>query len=792
MPVKQIYFLYASENKNVANNIKQQLQSSYLQWNDNADIDTLQKVLANNPQKNNNTIVLALVSDNLLKSAYCMRAMSLFAQEDAVHLLLPVIIPGQKITDNSTEYYPTSINTIQDTIAYRDFWYDEWIRLRKLGNLLEGQELEALEEEKNFSKLIQALINPILRYINTAQPKNLEEFQDNNYQVLFQTLGLEALLPEERNMPLEQALTLDYVEQSTENTIHTPNIKEQQEEKVNEEVVETIIIDDEVLLPQVQEPFMLSINEILDTETLMQHKESQTEAIELVEELNNSIQNTINIENGTMAFDNILVATIEEEKKESNIEDTVHEEEHIKTESIESLSFEMNLQEEQSKAETISASNNNNNIEQLYALVDYYKEAEDYNTAAQYLEQIIQREPTQTKAFLALAELQSKNLQDINAAERTYKKVLLSADEEASIYYEYGLFLQHYQGTQQRRAIELFNAALELDSHFAPAYIALAKSYAEYGQKDMAKMNYLQACILDSTLQDIELDRSFGILRPQVEEISEITEEVIVEEIIPANPNSNTVVLVTGATAGIGKATAEKFLKEGYKVILTGRREDRLQAFKEGLSDAQQAQIQTLNFDIRDYSNIDYYLSALPEDFKNIDLLINNAGLAKGLTPIHEGNWEDWMQMIDTNIKGLLAITRSVSAQMVKNGHGHIINIGSVAAKEAYMNSNVYGATKAAVDMLTKNMRLDLHQHNIRVSAIHPGMVETEFSIVRLEDQQKANKVYENIQPLTGEDIADTIYYVATRPAHVNIQDILIFCTQQASAKDVNRSGRIE
>ena len=183
-------------------------------------------------------------------------------------------------------------------------------------------------------------------------------------------------------------------------------------------------------------------------------------------------------------------------------------------------------------------------------------------------------------------------------------------------------------------------------------------------------------------------------------------------------------------------------------------------------------------------------MAALPEEFKNIDILINNAGLAKGLAPIHEGSWEHWEQMIDTNIKGLLAITRIVSAQMVKNGRGHIINIGSVAGKEAYPNGNVYAATKAAVDMLTRTMRIDLHAHNIRVSAIHPGMVETEFSLVRLDDAEKANKVYDNIQPLTGEDIADTVYYVATRPAHVNVQDVLIFCTQQASAQIVNRSGK--
>jgi NADP-dependent 3-hydroxy acid dehydrogenase YdfG len=250
----------------------------------------------------------------------------------------------------------------------------------------------------------------------------------------------------------------------------------------------------------------------------------------------------------------------------------------------------------------------------------------------------------------------------------------------------------------------------------------------------------------------------------------------------------NKIALITGATSGIGHATASIFAKNNYDLIITGRREDRLNRLREELLSASNIRILALAFDVRSLQEVENYLGKLPREWEKIDILVNNAGLAVGLNHINEGVVDDWERMIDTNVKGLLYVTRVISPGMVERGSGHIINIGSIAGKEAYENGNVYCATKFAVDALSKSMRIDLVDHGIRVTNIAPGLVETEFSLVRFKgDESKAEKPYEGMQPLTGEDIADAIYYCATLPAHVNINDMLIMPTAQASATKVHR-----
>lgn len=246
---------------------------------------------------------------------------------------------------------------------------------------------------------------------------------------------------------------------------------------------------------------------------------------------------------------------------------------------------------------------------------------------------------------------------------------------------------------------------------------------------------------------------------------------------------NNKIAFITGATAGIGKASAELFAKNGYNIIITGRRKERLDEFSQYLKSTYKIDVLALNFDVRNLNEVETVVSSIPDNWKNINVLLNNAGLAAGLSTIQDGNINDWERMIDTNIKGLLYMTRNIAPVMVKNGYGHIINIGSIAGKEVYANGNVYCATKHAVDALSKGMRIDLLSHNIKVTAINPGMVETEFSIVRFNgDEERAKNVYKGLKPLLPEDIAETVYWVATRPAHVNINDIVIMPTVQANS----------
>ncbi len=245
-------------------------------------------------------------------------------------------------------------------------------------------------------------------------------------------------------------------------------------------------------------------------------------------------------------------------------------------------------------------------------------------------------------------------------------------------------------------------------------------------------------------------------------------------------------VLITGATSGIGRATAEYFAAQGYNLVICGRRKVRLQQLQDTLG--KQVNVHCLQFDVRDRETVLSEIGSLPKAFSQIDILINNAGNAHGLDLISEGNLDDWDAMLDINVKGLLYVSKAIIPQMVERKSGHIINIGSTAGKEVYPRGNVYCASKHAVDAINQAMRIDLNAHGIRVGAVNPGLVETEFSEVRFKgDGDKADKVYQGYQPLKPEDIAEIIHFVVTRPYHVNIADLVVMPTAQASSTIVNK-----
>ena len=245
-------------------------------------------------------------------------------------------------------------------------------------------------------------------------------------------------------------------------------------------------------------------------------------------------------------------------------------------------------------------------------------------------------------------------------------------------------------------------------------------------------------------------------------------------------------ILITGATAGFGRATANLFASQGWNVIITGRREERLTELQSELTEKFGVDVLTLCFDVRILADVQAAAKLLVGKWSSIDVLVNNAGLAVGRGPFQDGNIEDWERMIDTNVKGLMYVSKVISPMMIAQNYGHIINIGSIAGKEVYPDGNVYCATKHAVDALTKAMRIDLLPHNIKVTSICPGAAETEFSIVRFKgDEKKANAVYNGFDALQPEDVADTIYFCATRPAHVTINDLVIMPTAQANSTQI-------
>lgn len=250
----------------------------------------------------------------------------------------------------------------------------------------------------------------------------------------------------------------------------------------------------------------------------------------------------------------------------------------------------------------------------------------------------------------------------------------------------------------------------------------------------------------------------------------------------------NKIALITGASSGIGEACAHVFAREGFDLILTGRQSDKLEKLANALNIQYNTEVAVAVFDIRDKAAVQHHLETLPAAWKKVAVLINNAGLSKGLEPLNAGEPDNWDVMIDTNIKGLLYTSKIVSNWMIANGSGHIINLGSIAGKEIYPNGNVYCATKHAVDALNKAMRVDLLPHGIKVSAVNPGAVETNFSNVRFNgDTERAKKVYEGFKPLVAADIAETIWFVVSRPAHVNINDLTIMPAAQANAVNFAR-----
>jgi 3-hydroxy acid dehydrogenase / malonic semialdehyde reductase len=248
------------------------------------------------------------------------------------------------------------------------------------------------------------------------------------------------------------------------------------------------------------------------------------------------------------------------------------------------------------------------------------------------------------------------------------------------------------------------------------------------------------------------------------------------------------IAFITGATSGIGKATALLFASNNWDLIITGRREKLLLDFAESIRQNTTSKVFSLIFDVRNRSQVNQSIDSLPDEWKKIDLLVNNAGLASGFDPLNEGDYEDWEKMIDTNIKGLIYVSKKISNLMIPFQKGQIINISSIAGKETYPSGNVYCASKHAVEALTKGMRLDFLKYNIKVGSVSPGMVDTEFSLVRFHgNKERASNVYTGFTPLSADDIAEAILFMASRPEHVNIDDIVIMPTAQGSARDVIR-----
>jgi NADP-dependent 3-hydroxy acid dehydrogenase YdfG/Tfp pilus assembly protein PilF len=426
------------------------------------------------------------------------------------------------------------------------------------------------------------------------------------------------------------------------------------------------------------------------------------------------------------------------------------------------------------------------NVE-AYVLLAYLAEQQgDHTLSLNSLEKVALLNPDYPGIYYKLGQLTKEHFKkQSRKALRYFQDAVAQDPSNADAQYRLGVMLIEQKG-EHATAIEHFIRAVESAPQHDGAAFELAKAYVETGNQQLAAAFYARATELNGVFKTEANDILFHYEAPK-------PEPIVVEEPVPTVNDNGITVMITGATAGIGRATAEVFAKNGYRLVLTGRRNDRLVDIKSTFETTYNNRIQILNFDVRNLEGIKTAVSELEEDFKNVDILINNAGLASGLSPIHEGDVKDWEVMIDTNIKGLLYVTRAVAPSMVARKKGHIINLSSIAGKEIYPNGNVYIATKHAVDSLTKAMRVDLHKYGIRVSQVAPGAVEeTEFALVRFHGDAEKAKIYDDFTPLKASDVAESIYFIASRAEYVNIQDIVLAGTQQAAAAFVDRSGRTD
>ncbi len=470
------------------------------------------------------------------------------------------------------------------------------------------------------------------------------------------------------------------------------------------------------------------------------------------------------------------------------------------------------------------------NEDALFLLGELEELQEDFESAHKHYAQLVDLNPEYPNAYYRLGMITAAHFEDDKKkAAKYFKKAARMDEENADAHYQYALLLTEVLD-KPKKAIKYFEKTLEIDPRHPFANYDLALLYHQLGKPSKARNAYLSAVEANPELKTEENDRAFletappeapasapgkagighdtlealkqnifrleELLQEKEEQAQQLQQELEeAPEPEPEKPQAGQTVLITGATSGIGRATAEIFARNGYRVILTGRRAERLEEVKGQFEKDHDADVLALSFDVRDRGAVEHLMRQLSEQlgdtWKNIDILINNAGKAKGLAPIHEGDIEHWEEMIDTNLKGLLYMTRAISPGMVERQSGHIINICSTAGKEVYPDGNVYCATKFAVDALTKAMRMDLHKHNVRVSMVSPAHVdETEFALVRFDGDEERAKIYEDFKPLSSEDVAEAIFFMATRPAHVNVLDIVMQGTQQAHSMIIDRSGR--
>ncbi len=729
--------------------------------------------------------VLLLVTDNLLRHTACMSGLLDTAQHLATHrLLLPVIAEGKNAEGSPV---PTHIDRMVNALHYMNHWQNAWLDLSSQHQNAAPEDKAALEPPLDINRTIANQVGDLISALREAGAVEWPQFQHNGYAAFFQKFGLQDWHEQYKNLQAAASKPAASVADNQVVALAPPPIVSGPLAPLPAEP-EAVFVEMEALLST---DLPVEISPTSSVETLMSEKADITPHSSLLTPLPNNL----------LSEPTPL--------PETDVSTMIHDAWFWVNQGHTERGFEL-------FELAIKQYPDHNELRQEYEKAR--REEREARSEESPAPSTLNPQPAPP---LTSNEAKSYDLMGDMAAEKgdyLFAKYCWDRSAELdpafpNIFHKLGLITYEHLRDYKETALVYLHKALEINPKDAEVLLALADNDYQLGERDAAARRYTQAVGIAPDLRTTEHDRLFlqmaesrgasdsppaplatagkdnkrdvdgplqGDKRPQ---------EVAHSSLL--TPHSSLTVLITGATSGIGRATAEVFAQHGHRLILTGRRTERLSAMNRELEEKYGTDTLMLPFDVRDQRTAQHIFDSLPESWQNIDILLNNAGLAKGLAPIHEGELEHWETMIDTNIKGLLYVTRAIAPGMVRRRRGHIINISSSAGKEVYANGGVYCATKFAVEALTRAMRLDLHQHNIRVSQVSPGHVEeTEFAITRFDGDAERAKIYNDFQPLKASDVADAIYFIATRPAHVNIQDIWMFGTQQASSTVINRSGR--
>jgi len=735
--MNRIILAYAPENAALANTIDQQLSRIGIPFEHANQSVAAQINAASEP-------VLLLVTDNFLINRACLEGLlPVLKGLAADKRLVAVLADG---VNASGQAVPTHIDRMANALHYMQHWQDAWLALSDQHQKMEAAEKVALTPELDAMRGIANEVGDIISTLRDAGYLTWQQFEANGFELFFQKFNLQDWHGQYKH----------YVAQVAESHIladspHLPEVP----------VLGGLLTPEPMPEPELaplvtmQEPVVPTLSAMEDLTALMDTEKGKVE-VKFAE-----------AEKGSTTLEEQQAARdawfwIEKGHAERGLElflsalEQYPNSEWLKAEYERAAQPPSHSTPIEAPDPALSPSTQTDEAKSYELMGDMAAERGDYLFAKYCWDRVVEMDPTIPNIYRKLGLMTAEHLRDYR--------------ETAAIY---------------------LRKSLEANAN-DPAVKAALGEITGFG----APMPIVES--RDNTLQSLPEDETPASVLPAdaLDLASEATSQQELEALHPStapplHPPPSPLVLITGATSGIGKATAEIFARNGYRLILTGRRVERLVELKNRFEAEFGTEVLLLPFDVRDSGAVEAALANLPESFQDIDILVNNAGLAKGLAPIHEGNLEHWETMIDTNVKGLLYVTRQVSPGMVRRRQGHIINVGSSAGKETYPKGNVYCATKFAVDALSKAMRFDLHVHNIRVSQVSPGHVEeTEFALTRFDGDADRAKIYNDFQPLKSSDVADAIYFMATRPAHVNIQDLQLFATQQASSTVIDRSGR--